>query len=414
MRAHVPGDKSGAFRPPRTSATEAPVHGLGDILYLQRTIGNRATTQLLIDREFAGDIAGADVQTVVQKLKDLYPDQVSKVKTFKLAPLQKSSTKYSLQDVAKQLGLKASPAPVVIAIPKPSAAKNGSVEVEDVALTKPEEAVGTETTFNLETLLARVASLFSKRPSPQKEDFMALFKSLYAPGSILGILQSSAFAYGFQALIREQLAKDEANKTFLEKTKITDLRPDDKLIASASAYPMGDIGKWKLRHYSDKGTETQPPPFNSISSSVAIPLLVKPSVSEAAAATDQTEEKKKKSGHTGDRDWNRYGNTGSTFFLLCGEDKIYGKQAFLKNAKWYVEFSFDQPDLWLSSDWLDEAQIKGPALRGRGKDVHAKLVTLVGRLKEVQFEQTLVGMFHNLEVKVPGTLSFTKDDWKPV
>jgi hypothetical protein len=136
-------------------------------------------------------------------------------------------------------------------------------------------------------------------------------------------------------------------------------------------------------------------------------------VSETAT-TDQAQEKKKKSGHTGDRDWNRYGNTGSTFFLLCVEDKIYGKQAFLKNAKWYVEFTFDQPDLWLSSDWLDEAEIKGPALRGRGKDVHAKLVTLVGRLKGVSFEQTLVGMFHNLEIKVPGSLSFTKDDWKRV
>jgi hypothetical protein len=146
---------------------------------------------------------------------------------------------------------------------------------------------------------------------------------------------------------------------------------------------------------------------------VAIPLLVKPNPSETSAS-DQAQEKKKKSGHTGDRDWNRYGNTGSTFFLLCVDGQIYGKQEFLKNAKWYVEFSFEQPNLWLSSDWLDEAGIKGPALRGRGEDVFSKLVTLVGKLKGVGFEQTLVGMFHNLEIKVPGTLTFTAGDWKPV
>jgi len=424
------------------------------VLHLQRTIGNHATTKRLpmVKRKFVDDLEGLNVNAAIELLKQRYPNAT--ISVLQVTKLLQSNNKYDLNGLASALNLVPgnastptttpqsgdtlisqksirmhqpvtsslkSQGEVTIALPKPKATlspiksksispklpgknegkeeqetSDSKLELESVILEQPQSAVGTRTVFNKEELREKIKELYQRKPSPQKADFMNLFKSLYHPDHILTIVQTPEFAYGFQDSVREQVSLNSENEEFLEKTKINNLAEDDS--EYATKYKMGDISTWTLRHYSDKGTDSEPPPFTSILSTAGIALLVP--------------DDKKKSGHTGDRDWNRYGNTGNTFFILCVGNQLYGKQEFLKNTKWYVEFPFDQPSLWLSSDWLDEKDIKGPVLRGRGKDVHRNLLKAVGNVTGTFFENSLVGLFHNLEVKVPGTLTFNKSDWK--
>jgi len=255
---------------------------------------------------------------------------------------------------------------------------------------------GTETVFDLEKLRLLVGGIFARKDAPTKQDFMDGFKALYAPGSIAQIFNSVAFIEGFQTLIRHQLGAKGDSAAFLKVTEITEL-PDEGG-PDVSRYKMANIARWTLRHYSDAGDRDHPPPFHEIKSTMSIGLL------PPREDTD-TKKDKKKSGHTGDRDWNKYGNTGNTFFLLYLDGQPVEKQKFLQNTHWYAEVPFAQTRLWISSDWLDEDNIKPTALRGSGQAVQRALLKLGGPADGIFFLQSLMAHFHNLEVKIPGTVA---------
>ncbi len=170
---------------------------------------------------------------------------------------------------------------------------------------------------------------------------------------------------------------------------------------------MNDISKWTLRHYSDKGDNTNPPPFKEIKSALALGLLPPPKSSEKKP--EKKVKKDKKSGHTGDIDWSKYGNVGNTFYILYIDGEVVQKQKFLANAKWYAEFPLANiPSLWVSSDWLDEAAIKGEALRGSGRAIQKSLLKIGGKWGGSFFRSSLESQFNNFEVKVPGKLVVSK------
>jgi hypothetical protein len=337
------------------------------------------------------------------------------------------------QEVDKKIAVALAVAPVVLSPPvqqkpqgemaaeqNPAAEKPKPVE----AVPKPVEAVakaaaGLKTTYDRASLQEAMGQLFAaNNGAPAKQDFISALKALYTPAAIYGIVSSKEFVYDFQAIVRDQVkqrstglkksaaksAKTEAAKldAFLSKTEITEVKEK-----AAKRHPMGDIKRWTLRHYSDRGTDATPPEFAELKSALQLGVSKADEGNEPAAVAEKT----KKSGHTGDRDWNKYGNTGNTFFLLFIDAKAVEKQKFLAHAKWYAEVGLgDVKDLWISSDWLDEAAIAGPALHGSGAAVHQALLELGGNLSGTHFVTALMSHFHNLEVKVPGSVPVA--EWK--
>ena len=379
----------------------------------------------VLQRDFVDELKNKSYPDVYKLLVAQYEDVVKVVgQAWKLEALLRDPTPYrSLADIAAKYGLKpkgstvespsvdssssssSSPVPkrtpptvsstgktVAITPPKPvsvtpqpvpsSSGGTSSTAPESVPLPTPSTGPvipGTETVFDLEKLRLLVGGIFARNDAPTKQDFMDGFKSLYAPGGIAQIFNSVAFIEGFQTLIRDQLGTKGDSAAFLKITEIKEVSEQGG--PDVSKYKMADIARWTLRHYSDAGDRDNPPPFNEIKSTMSIGLL------PPREDTDKNKDNKK-SGHTGDRDWNKYGNTGNTFFLLYLDGQPVEKQKFLQNTHWYAEVPFAQTRLWISSDWLDEKNIKPTALRGSGQAVQTRPAETGGARRRDTFHAT--------------------------
>ncbi|MGB7442562.1 MAG: DUF4157 domain-containing protein [Coleofasciculaceae cyanobacterium] len=124
-----------------------------------------------------------------------------------------------------------------------------------------------------------------------------------------------------------------------------------------------------------------------------------------------------KSAHTTDADWNKIGNVGFIFHLLCIDGKVPNR-SFLSTSTHYAEFEFDSiPNLFVSGDMLGNTGKKSnhrpSGFKGSGADVKAALCNLT--LDKSSSEKFLKGLdenFPNFEVKVPGQLNVA--EWKAV
>ena len=395
----------------------------------------------IIQGKFTDELAGQDVDAIYAELNKRY-DGVKVAHKWKLREFKQGETPFgSLADIARELGLSLKTAPeitspereplreapklapkpepsarpepkviakpgpkpekakvekakplIIPAIPEPELDKGVKVPLEELP---KEVGMGKATKYEPTRLRQLIDGLYKKSPKPKKEHFIQALVGEYHPGHIIDIVESRDFVYGFQAAVRQQIRAQGRYETFLGKTEITEVAEEETDI---SQYKMNDISKWTLRHYSDKGDETNPPPFKEIRSALALGILLPAKEAESGS--------KKKSGHTGDVDWYKYGNVGSTFYLLYIDGQVVQKQKFLANAKWYAEFSLSEiPNMWVSSDWLDEDAIKGLALRGSGSAIHKSLLKLGGKLGGNFFRRNLESQFNNFEVKVPGKLA---------
>ena len=287
--------------------------------------------------------------------------------------------------------------------------KNGLMLKEKVTKAPIVLKFGKSRIFDEASLSKRISELYAnKKLDPSIQDLLETIRAEYTEEDIDTIVESKEFVYAFQKIVRLNTMKlavrklltgqedTESKKTIelIKKSHHTELN-DKSALEGLQEYQLRDIGKWTLRHYSAKGSDEVAPPFTSVKSAISLGIKdTKPAGS---------------GGHTNKRDWNRYGNTGSTFFLLYIDGKVVQKQKFLDNAKWFTETPLqDIPSLWVSSDWLDEEGIKGPALRGSGRQIQQALLKLGGKEGVDKFIPKLESMFHNFEVKVPGTVPVKK------
>lgn len=421
------------------------------ILYLQRTIGNQAVIRLLeqqnahpqpdtlshtgdrpIQRQLGGEAGLMTLNQLFGALKLHYEGRIkySEVRKFfkpqytsvaavaQAMGLKKKSTTKT-ENVEKKLEKVIQPVVPLLKPKKPTPTKTKVftptkkvlIPPKKKVLTSPKKktptrfkrksrSVAKTTTHKVtyQKVVSVVAGVFEKKKKPNKGDFITALKAEFND-DLNTLVNDRAFVYDFQYAIRMQVEKSDDSE-FLKKTQIYDVAEPTKSPSVKEGKPYTDLSKWTLRHYTNKGTNTDPPPFKDIKSAMSLSLM-------------DGKKQERKSGHTGDTDWYRYGNTGNTFYLLCIDGELMSNQPFLKDAKWYVEIPFDQSSLWLSSDWLKEADIKGDALRGSGKAVHNALVTeigLNGLLGHRYFIDLLKRAFNNLEVKVPGSVPV--DEWK--
>jgi hypothetical protein len=249
------------------------------------------------------------------------------------------------------------------------------------------------------TLREWVQALYLINPAPTKAEFLKQIRLHYSEQEIT----TAKFVYALQDAVRATIGEHD----FVAKTAIRDLVGEGTDVTKSAIYKKA----WTLRHYTPSGTSRlhkddldQAPPFGEIKSTVSL------NFKEAEPSSSGTD-KKKKSGHTSDRDWNKYGNVGNTFYLLCIDGKLASDQAFLKDCKWYCDFDFAQiASMWLSSDWLAEDGIKGEAIRGSGERVKRELIKIVGSSypSVPMFLTGLKDRFNNLEIKVPGGLPVTE------
>ncbi|MCU1659770.1 MAG: hypothetical protein JWO57_4426 [Pseudonocardiales bacterium] len=379
------------------------------------------------------------IEGIRQKLRNAYPDQADKYTHPKVAKLVEDKQQtYSWDEVVDLLGL-TGPATAVDTgssatldaleprlVPQPQKPISTSAPITSAVetvvkvtqstpiLTAPLSSPLTATlapsdSFDINTLQEQVRSIFAgakKKGAPSKEEIMAVIGTSYTSA----VVESAAFTYAFQDAVRAMIPADSKNQKFLENSALTDLNVEPDI--DVAKYKMGDMSKWRLRHYTTAGTDKDPPPFKKIKSAMAVNLLPKTASAEEAASdagVPKAPVDTRKSGHTGDRDWNRYGNTANTFYVLVLDGKLPEKQKFLENTKWYAEITFDQPNLWVSSDWLDEQAMKGYSFRGSGKAVQKQLLKLGGPVAGDLFRRTLMNYFNNLEVKIPGTVEV--DTW---
>ena len=118
---------------------------------------------------------------------------------------------------------------------------------------------------------------------------------------------------------------------------------------------------------------------------------------------------KKKSGHTGDKDWESYPNIGNTFFVPRIDGALASDQQYLKNCKWFAEFEFRVRYRTFgcpATGGTARGLIKGwDALRGSGEQVKRRLVASLAKKNmhaQALFIRELGTAYSNLEVKVPG------------
>jgi hypothetical protein len=161
-------------------------------------------------------------------------------------------------------------------------------------------------------------------------------------------------------------------------------------------------GNWTLRTYTtskDRDGNVVTPPYNDL----------KPTAELLVSGI------KEKSDNTNDADWNKIGNVGFTFHLLCIDGKV-PKRTFLDKCTHYAEFPMQSiPSMFVSGDMLGTTgtveESKHGGFKGSGEDVKAALCNLtLDKSDAVKFLSGIDSLFGNFEVKVPGQLKVI--EWK--
>lgn len=418
-RESVPIHELGASRPEADTAESPEPSGLGLVMpglvfgsprlpivpkrsagqtlsvFRSRTAELSPTIRRTIDDpDYPPDI---DVMSAAKKLRAHFPEHIGALTISKVSGYLSSPQKLSLADIQADLeksALSPSTSPSR-PLPKPVEkifSNTQSMASESAAVSSGPTLATTPIARVADGLYSEVAvwvDALYQGHSPNQKDFVeAIALQRYDEGD----LNNPKFVYALQEAVRAHAV----GALFLKKTEIVDVPEQDEGTKEFPAYKA----KWTLRHYTPSGKaklhgdeRDAEPGFKEVRSTVS--LAVDPPDKLA----------KKKSGHTGDKDWNRYGNIGNTFFVLCIDGTLASDQQYLKNCKWFAEFDFASiPNLWLSSDWLDEGAIRGEALRGSGEQVKRRLVARLAK-KNMQvgmFIRELGTAYSNLEVKVPG------------
>lgn len=354
---------------------EADVMGEKSVqMKFDNIIIDKGISNPIMQGKFSGDLESLSIDDIKKQIQEKY--NVKPVFLLRLNDMRDNEEKIysSIEEIATDLKLALKPAPMSL------------------------DPFGSGTEFNLDELKSKITPLYNikigKRPT--RIQIINEIRKLYTEDKVEEIINLPEFVYGLQDLINSFQDEDFKQKTLIHQAQNISITPPLSL----------PISKFTLRHYTPLGTETEKPPFTTIKSSLA--LNIKKASMESG-------------GHTNDIDWNRYGNIGNTFYLLCIDNNIVQKQGFLKQSKWYVEFPLDSiANMWLSSDWLDEKEIKGKAIRGTGVQIYENLLSMIkpkfpSSFKDLSvssFIKFIENNFHNLEAKIPGNMDFTEADWK--
>lgn len=387
-----------AFGSPRLPVV--PERPAGEMLSALRRRAAESSPTIRRTIDDAGYPFGINALAAAKKLRARFPRHATALTIDVVNGYLTSPEKITLDDIGADLEKRFS-GPVTPTVPKPRQMPKHVEQIISNSLPSvAEPTVGLPQPARAIEPIARVADgtysevagwvgALYQGPPPSQEKFVeALTRQRYDEGD----LNNPVFVYALQQAVREHAS----DPTFLEKTAIVDVPEQGDRTKEFPAY----TATWTLRHYTPSGTaklhgdesDTEPG-FRSVRSTVS--LAVDPPETVA----------KKKSGHTGDKDWNKYGNVGNTFFVLCIDGVLASDQQYLKNCKWFAEFDFASiPNLWLSSDWLDEDAIRGDALRGSGEQVKRRLVERHAKKNTPvsMFIRELGAAYSNLEVKVPG------------
>ena len=247
-----------------------------------------------------------------------------------------------------------------------------------------------------------------RKGRPSKTELFQAIAALYTEERIDEVLQSELFVGNLQRAITEIASEKYSSSPdligFFDKTKIycAGDPADTKWFAHEENFAVNipdclQIQNFTLRHY----TGVKSPPYRKILSSLSL---------------EKQRVKTRSGGHTEDIDWSVYGNVGNTFFVLMIGKKFVCKQSFVAKSPSYVDIPLNdiKTTIWVSSDWLDRANIIGKAFRGTATQIHQVLLQTVlvyaydgdlNRFKECtqeQFAEKLGGIYNNFEVKVMG------------
>jgi hypothetical protein len=252
-------------------------------------------------------------------------------------------------------------------------------------------------TYEKEKLETTIKNIYTKIGKDASEEHFVKALKIFvneSPQTPEEIFRDPEFAWHLMKLVG-----DESGMKLHEKIKKSSEHKGKPI-----AYKNTSVFKapWTMRTYTkslDKDNNPVPPSYNDI----------KPTAELLVSGI------KEKSDNTNDADWNKIGNVGFTFHLLCIDRKV-PQRTFLKDCTHYAEFPFETiPALFVSGDMLGTTgkitDEKHGGFQGSGAEVKAALCNLtIDKSDAVKFLNGLDGMFGNFEVKVPGQLSV--GEWK--
>lgn len=203
------------------------------------------------------------------------------------------------------------------------------------------------------------------------------------------------------------------NPNMFNKIRSVDLKGEDCL----SKVDASVWNRYTIRHY----TQKNPSSFNGEIKSY-LTMFAEGVLLDRSYDLNQ-------SGHTTAQDWDRIGNVGDTFYSLFfdGESATGIVPAFIKKAKYYVEWTLDEfsGECWASSDWLglqDPKAVYVGCSAGNIKKLIASSLCVgnefvpVGSWMKVRLENPTAYLkgFTNFEIKKHGSFRFSQEMIKEI
>jgi hypothetical protein len=159
--------------------------------------------------------------------------------------------------------------------------------------------------------------------------------------------------------VKETCMPEFAKAYFLKaktRTKFIDINIPSVKIPLENGIPENILNKFTFRHYTSNGTIIPKPDYAEI----------KPDYAEIKSNMTLAIKVKKDphtSGHTTGLDWSGIGNVADTFYALCYDGNPIDTPNFIKNAKYYMEFTVAEiGNIWVSPDWLQYAAKTGTSI----------------------------------------------------
>ena len=246
----------------------------------------------------------------------------------------------------------------------------------------------------LETTIKRVYSSIGK--DAKEKDFVEALKEFAEESeeTTEEIFGDEEFSWHLMKLVG-----DESGMKLHENIKESSMNKGKPILYKNTPVYQAN---WTLRTYTmSKGKDDKPvtPSYNDL----------KPTAELLVSGI------KEKSDNTNDADWNKIGNVGFTFHLLCIDGNV-PKRTFLDKCTHYAEFPMSTiPSMFVSGDMLgttgNSEENKHGGFKGSGEEVKAALCSLtLDKSNAVKFLSGIDSVFGNFEVKVPGQLKVT--EWK--
>ena len=286
----------------------------------------------------------------------------------------------ALEAEAEQMGQRAALANLPILQAKPAAAGLTPVPAAPTK-TKPVPVSPSTRRFAIQrmqslapTIKNQILSALGdvKQTDLSKEEILKALKKQFGE-KLHEATKDPVFAEALLELIR--------SKQSLEWQNATKITP----VPNQSWKSPVELGKWSVRHYSNKfmvvlGAETslgsglfyiadvEPPPFMEILSSITIATFPPPSGPQAEPNFKPGDKVlmayssgAESSGHTTTIDWATIGNVGDTFYgLFYGEEPATGiVPPFIRDAVYYATWPVADAGTgwWASADWLQATKV---------------------------------------------------------